>query len=707
MGIQDTQRVHLLARIGFLWAALIVLRLLQLQIVQHDKYLTLAQQQQEKIVEVRAPRGTVLDRTGQPLAMSLPVDSVCVNPLRIPDLSIAADILARMLSLDPLELLGRMKFAAENHRGFLWVKRKVSPEESKRLRDLNLEWVELRTESVRFYPNKELAAHVLGGVDFEEKGNGGIEQSLDDDLEGHPGTLRVVSDVKQRGFHSELSSEPLPGRTVQLTVDSRIQFVAEEQLEKAIKAHHCRTGSVVAMDPKTGKILALANYPTYDPNEPPKPGENLAARDNIAVTTPYEPGSVFKVITISAALETTHLQPETIIPCGNGSITLFGRTVHDHNSYATLPMEDVLARSSNIGAINIGLKVGDANMYAYMRRFGFGRATGLPLAGESAGMVRPLKYWQKSSIGSVAMGHEVSVTAVQLAQAGSVIANGGFLVKPRLLADSPAEQPKRVLKPETAITMRRMMEGVVIKPYGTGYKYAHIPGYTSAGKTGTAQIFDHHTHQYTHFYNASFLGFAPVTNPAIVVVVTLNGTAGAAGYGGPTSAPVFREVAAAALRIMDVPKDLPDDLPSNDKDDVRVDENDLAIADLGPSVPQPLVQPDDAVASGPETFSKSRAYPLSGTGEEDARGQDRPGASAKADLDQRSFLGPPAQESPLQLAGPIVPNFQGKSLREVIQESAARGLPVEYVGTGVVRLQAPPPGVILPIGERVKIKLGR
>jgi len=346
-------------------------------------------------------------------------------------------------------------------------------------------------------------------------------------------------------------------------------------------------------------------------------------------------------------------------------------------------MEDVLARSSNIGAINIGLKVGDANMYAYMRRFGFGKSTGLPMAGESAGMVRPLKYWQKSSIGSVAMGHEVSVTAVQLAQAGSVIANGGLLVKPRLLSDSPAEAPRRVLKPETAITMRTMMEGVVIKPYGTGYKYAHIPGYTSGGKTGTAQIFDHKTHQYTHFYNASFVGFAPVTNPAIVVVVTLNGTAGTAGYGGPTSAPVFREVAAAALRILDVPKDLPDDVP-NDNEKVNADENDLSIADLGPSVPPPLVQMDDAVA------------PV-----------DRPGASAKTDLDQRSFLGPPAPESPMLLAGPVVPNFQGKSLREVIQESAARGLPVEYVGTGVVHLQAPPPGVILPMGERVKIKLGQ
>lgn len=674
MDTQGTRRVHLLARMGFLWAALIVFRLLQLQILQHDKYRTLAQQQQEKVVEVRAPRGTILDRAGQPLAMSLPVDSVCVNPSRVPDLSVASDILARILNLDAGELLGKMKFAADGRRGFLWVKRRITPEESKRLRDLNLDWVEFRTESMRFYPDKQLAAHVLGGVDFEEKGNAGIEQSLDEDLEGHPGTTRVTSDVKQRGFNSKVDTEPLPGKTEKLTIDSRIQFVAEQELEKAIKTHHCKTGSVVAMDPKTGDILALANYPVYDPNDPPKPGEDVMARDDLAVTTPYEPGSVFKVITISAALETTHLRPESIIPCGNGSITLFGRTIHDHSRYASLPMEDVLARSSNIGAINVGLKVGDANMYEYMRRFGFGKNTGLPLPGESAGMVRPLKYWQKSSIGSVAMGHEISVTAVQLAQACSVIANGGFRVKPRLLSETPVETPKRVLQPETAITMRRMMEGVVIKPYGTGHRYAHIPGYTSGGKTGTAQIFDHHTHQYTHFYNASFMGFAPVTNPAIVVVVTLNGTVGTAGYGGPTSAPVFREVAAAALRILDVPKDLPDDLPNEDNDKGKADENDVAIADLSPSVPPPLAQVNDAL---------------------------------KPVLDQRPFFGPPVPESPAELAGPKVPNFQGKSVRDVIQQSAALGIPVEFAGSGIARAQAPAPGAILPIGERVRIQFGR
>ena len=681
MGTLATRRVYVLARLAFVWAALIAARLIQLQVVQHGEYQKLAQQQQQKLVEIQAPRGEILDRYGQRLAMSLPVESVCVNPLKVPDRAVAAEILAKILSLDAGELAGKMEFAVANRRGFLWIKRRVTPEEATRLRDLKLEWIEFRTESQRFYPNRSLAAHVLGGVDFEEKGNAGIEQSRNQELQGLPGELRVTSDVQKRGFDSEVASEPQAGQSMRLTIDSRIQYVAERELKKAIEEHHSKSGSLVAMDPKTGDILALANYPTYDPNEPPNPGA-LPAREDTAVTAPFEPGSVFKVITLSAALETTRLRPETMVNCGGGSIRLFGRTIHDHSRYWSLSMEDVLARSSNIGAINIGLTVGQDRMYEYLRRFGFGRRTGVPLPGESPGMVRPLKHWEKTSIASVAMGHEVGVTTLQLARACSVIANGGFLVKPRLTLDTPVAQPVRVLKPDTAITMRRMMEGVMIKPYGTGHKYARLLEYTSAGKTGTAQIYNYHTHQYTHMYNASFMGFAPVTNPSLVVVVTVNGTEGEAGYGGPTSGPPFRQVAAAALRMMDVPKDLPDVLPS--KVDDQADENDVAIADLGSSIPPPLVQAGDAAAA-----------------------DDRPAASANSALDQRTFLAKPRADAPQEVAGPRVPNFQGKTVRDVIEQSAALGMPVEFTGSGIARGQIPEPGAILPFGQSVRVQFGR
>jgi len=681
MDILATKRVHILARVVFVWAILIVARLVQLQVVEHSKYKTLAQQQQQRVVEVRAPRGMILDRHGERLAMSLPVESVCVNPLRVPDVTVASDILAKILNIDQNELLYRMKTAFETRRGFLWIKRRVTTQEAARLRELKLEWIEFRTESQRFYPNRSLAAHLLGGVDFEENGNAGIEQALNDRLEGHDGEMLLTEDVQKRGFQSTTETEAQPGEDIHLTIDSSIQFVAEKELGKMVEQQHAHSGSVIAMDARTGDILAYANYPTYDPNEPPK-GKEAAAREDLAVTAPFEPGSVFKVITLSAALECTRLHPDSIINCGGGKIVLPGRVVHDHNSYWELSMEDVLARSSNIGAINIGLTVGP-RLIDYVRKFGFGKKTGLPLPGESSGMVRRLPSGKAAigSLASVSMGHEVGVTAVQLAQACSVIASGGNLIRPRLTLDTPAAKPVRVLKPETAITMRRMMEGVVIKPYGTAHKYARILGYTSAGKTGTAQIYDNRTHQYTHLYNASFMGFAPVTNPAVIVVVTINGTAGLAGYGGPVSAPVFREVAAAALRIQDVPKDLPEMLPSTD--DNQADASDVAIVDLGSSIPPPLVQPPDAVAA-----------------------IDRPAAAAKVVLDQRTFLDGPANAAPTA-DGARVPNFRGKTVRDVIQESAALGIPVEFTGSGIARVQIPEPGELLPLGRSVQIQFGR
>ena len=681
MNTLATRRVHLLARLAFVWVALIVARLVQLQIIQHNEYKRLAAQQQEKTLELQAPRGTIVDRMGQRLAISLPAESVCVDPLRVPDLPIAADILSKILNLDSNDLLGRMTEAAASKHGFVWVKRKITAEESERLRDLKLEWIEFRSESQRFYPNQSLAAHVIGDVDFAQKGNGGIEQSLEARLKGRSGELHVTRDVQKRGFESKVESQPQAGQDIRLTIDARIQFVAEREVKKMVQTHHAKWGSAVAIDPHTGDILALANFPTFDPNEPPKK-EDLQARENMAVTAPFEPGSVFKVITLSAALETTKLGPASIIPCGGGKITLFGRTIHDHNSYWALSMEDVLARSSNIGAINIGLTVGQNKMFEYLRRYGIGARTGVPLPGESPGMLRPLRHWERTSLASISMGHEVGVTALQLARIGTVIASGGLLIQPRLTMDTPIAQPVRILKPETALTMRRMMEGVVLKTYGTGHKYCRIPGYTAAGKTGTAQIYDYRTRQYTHLYNASFLGFAPVTNPAIVVVVTISGTEGTAGYGGPAVGPAFREVAAAALRLMDVPKDLPEMLPSPERD--QADENDVAIAGLGSSIPPPLVQAEDAVAA-----------------------DDRPAASAESASDQRTFLAEAKTNPARDLAGPRVPNFRGKTLRDVIEESSALGIPVEFKGGGIAQTQVPEAGAVLPLGQSVRVQFGR
>jgi len=667
-------RLNLLVWIALIWAVAILGRLLDLQILSHAELRRQADIQHLRNLEVRAPRGTIFDRNGRVLAMSLPVDSVAVDPRQIKDPAVAAGILAGVLNLDEAALYEKLKESSEGpgRRGFLWIKRKISPEESERLRSMKLEWVEFRQESRRYYPKGTLAAHLLGGVDSEEKGNAGIEMALEDELQGLPGSVRMLTDVKQRGYDSEVFVEPQPGRNLTLTLHEGIQYVAERELKAAVEENNCQTGSIVVMDPRTGDVLALANYPTYDPNEPVKPGEKeKQARFDLAVSVPFEPGSVFKVITVAAALETTPLKPESIIPCGSGRINLFGRVIRDHDSYASLSMADVLAKSSNIGAIQIGMRVGDARMYEYVRRFGFGKATGVPLPAESSGMLRRVSEWQPSSIGSIAMGHEVSTTTLQLARACSVIANGGLLVRPRLILAhhkpggkpeiEPVEEFKQILKPETAIMTRRMMEGVVL--HGTGKK-AHLDGYTAGGKTGSAQIFDLEKKVYTHRYNASFMGFAPVTNPRVVVVVTLNGSAK---FGGAVAAPVFREVATTALRLLDVPKDLPEGISPDTNEPAGVD--DLAIAGLSSPPPPP---PAAAAAAGGVLVARASSRPAN-----------------------------------VQAVGPTVPDFMGKTMRAVLEQSAALGLAVEVQGSGLARAQAPPAGSLLAHGEHVRVQFVR
>ncbi len=680
---QSTRRLHWLLWLLLTWVGVILGRLVWLQVLHHDDLLRLAQQQQQRTVEIQAMRGSILDRTGQPLAKSLPAESICVNPQKIPDAGVAADILSRVLGLNRAVILEKIRGATRRKAGFLWVKRKVSAEEAERVRSLNLDWVEFRPEMRRFYTHGTLAAHVLGSIgmasreDTVEHGTAGIEGSFDEDLAGQSGEARVFTDVKQNPYESVVARKPEPGANITLTIDPNLQYDVEKALDAAMKSSGAKTGSVVAMNPYNGDVLAMANRPTYDPNVPQNASEPAGARSNLAITTPFEPGSVFKVITLSAALESTHLKPDTMINCGNGSINLFGRVIHDEHRYSALSMADVLAKSSNIGAIQIALKTGERSLYRYQRRFGFGQKTGIDLPGESAGMLRRVEEWMPSSIGSLAMGHEVSVTSLQLALAGAAIANGGLLVKPRLLLArqkpgqpeerSAPEKPQRILAPETAIKMRQMMEGVVLN--GTG-KRAILKGYTSGGKTGSAQIYDAKTHTYTHRYNASFLGFAPVANPQIVIVVTLEGTSGGtAGFGGPVAAPVFREIATSALRMLGVPKDLPDGLLRSSRE--PVDENDLAIAGLG-----------DAPGEGERAVSSVTMPPV------------------LEHLDRRPFL-------TSALAGPKVPDFRGMTLRTVLQESAAQGLQVEVLGTGLARAQEPLPGAILQPGARVRVQFAR
>ncbi len=660
---QGSGRLRAIGWLGLLWAAAVALRLIYLQVVRHEHYHSLAQEQQEHTVTLRAPRGTIFDRNGVPLAVTTTREAVVINPQQAPPEDVAAGILAPILELDRAELALRIRQARQRKRGYLRIKRRLSQEESDRLRSLKLGWIQLVPESVRYYPNGPLASHVLGAVGHDGRGNAGIEQTLDAHLRGEDGLMKILTDVHGRALRSQLVRAPVPGRNVTLTLDSRIQSVAERALAEAASAEGCQSGSLVVMDPHTGEILALASYPAFDPNQPVRSAADLLSRENHAVSVPFEPGSVFKVVTVAAALETTNLRPETVVSCGSGRIRLFGRVIRDHHAYQALPVSGVLAKSSNIGAIQIGLRVGEARLLDYVRRFGFGRPTGVPLPAESAGLVRDLEKWGKTSIGSVAMGHEISATTLQLARACSAIANGGLLIEPRLVLAARrgnARAPQRVIRPETAIQMRRMMEGVVLE--GTG-QLARLDGYTAGGKTGSAQIFDRTTGRYTHQYNASFMGFAPVANPAVVVVVTLNGSSR---FGGAVAAPVFRTVASAALRLLDVPQDLPELPPPATDGPEALD--DRSIAELG-GPPLPELSP---------AIERLQAEPL------------RPEAGGA-----------------VAVWGPRVPDFRGKTVRDVLEESAALGLPVELAGSGLARMQYPPAGTILPRGQKIVVQFSR
>jgi cell division protein FtsI (penicillin-binding protein 3) len=682
-------RLTVLAAVLLLWGLGIFARLVSLQILQHAKYSSIARSQQEHEVEIPAPRGSIFDRNGQPLALSVPVDSVSVNPLQISDLKVATEVLGNILHLDQQVLYNRLVWARDNHKGFMWVKRRMDPFETDRLKALHLEWVTFRTESQRHYPKGETASHVLGAVYKDEEGAAGIERVLDAALKGHGGSERLVTDVKRRGIESHVDTAAQPGTALTLTIDERMQYVAERELKAGVEAKHARSGTAIVMDPYNGEILALANYPTYDPNKAPTPADDPMSRFDLGVSVPFEPGSIFKVVTLSAALETTDLRPDSPIATGGGTLVLPGRVIHEsHHGFGTITMQEVLEKSSNIGAIMIGTRVGREKMYEYARRLGFGQKTGVTLPAESTGLLRPLNRWGTTSLASISMGQEVSTTSVQLARLCSVIANGGMLVKPKIILrrgdkPEPTEPPVRVLRPETVMTMRMMMEGVVLR--GTAHLTARLDGYTSAGKTGTAQIFDTTTHHYTHLYNASFMGFTPVTNPRLVILVTVNGTAGDAGMGAAAAAPVFKTIATEALRMLDVPKDIPQELVASAKpvkNEKRV-EDDLSIADLG----GPSIMEEDP---GVKQLLAEQMKPVVPKDDED----EIPAAPVSGTM-------APAPQ------GPTVPDFRGKSMRDVVEAASADGIEVMIEGSGVARAQLPLPGQPLRRGERIRIVFAR
>ena len=664
------------AFIGF-WMLIITARLVHLQFSQHDTLADRAREQQQNAIETGAQRGELLDRQERQLARSVQTVSLFLDPdgLDAASLDCTATELSRALGLNYQELAKEFHEAQAENRRFLWIARRLDADKAAKIAALELPGVSSRLEPKRYYPNGSLASHVLGYVGLDGQGLGGVEQSYNAKISGESGRLFLERDAEGKPYESfEIASKQ--GQTVVLTIDQSIQYVAEQALSAAVQRSHAKSGTVIVLDPKSGEIMALANAPSFDPNN--VSAATPQARSNWALQNIYEPGSTFKVVAFSAALEKKLARPEDRIDCQMGAITVAGRVVHDHKRFGTLTIAEALEKSSNVAAIKLGLRVGDETMYDYIRRYGFGSKTGIELPGETVGIVRKVERWQASSIGSIAIGQEVGVTPVQMVAAFGAIANDGVRIAPHLVREvRNAEgavvyraQPEqhRVVSAEVATSLRGMLEGVTLA--GTAKK-AQLDGYSAAGKTGTAQKIDPRTRAYSATkFVGSFVGFAPVSNPQVVIIVVMDEPAGAY-HGGDVAAPVFREVAEQILPGLGVAPDI----------EIK-------------SAPQLVAQMNES----PEDAAKLR--------EEQARAEQERRATLPT-VDSNGGRGGEVVYAVATKKAMLMPDLRGRSVRDVARTCAQLGLQVEARGEGRVFKQSPSAGTEVNTGQTIYVDFGR
>jgi cell division protein FtsI (penicillin-binding protein 3) len=681
-----SNRDLLLAGTLILWMVGLAVQLYHLQIIDYADLLARAQRQQQHMIEVAPRRGEIYDRQMNPLAMSLSVDSIFADPSEIPDPKMVADLLAPALRLDARDLLGRFS----NSRSFCWVKRKVTPEEANRIRELNLKGIYFQQESKRFYPKGDLAAHIVGYVGLDDKGLAGLEYGMDKTIRGRPGRVLLATDARRKSFQStEWAGEP--GKNVVLTLDEKIQYIAEKALAEGVEKWQAAGGVAIVQNPNTGEILAIASQPTFDPNDFTKsPARALQDRGLAWV---YEPGSTFKLVTVSAVLEEKLANPDEVIDCQHGSIVLAGHTIHDHKPFGYLSVRDVVVNSSDVGTIKLGMRLGGQRLYKYIRNFGFGEKTDIELPGEERGLLKPPSRWSGISIGEISIGQEVGVTAIQLVTAYSAVANGGVLFEPRLVHDlflgqvhdpMPPVPGHRVISERTASLLKGFLAAVVER--GTG-RAAQLTGYSCAGKTGTAQKIDPSGAYSKSHYVASFIGFAPIGKPAMTILVVIDTPVGAI-YGADVAAPVFKSIAEQTLGYANVPQDNPAQQPQ-------------FIASMPAGIPDQKLGnfagnlPKDSehlqVATSPvQTASFSRIEP----------------ARVSTDHEPEAAGTPPTV---VLDNGPRVdvPDFSGLAARSVAQECQKLGLELSFLGSGLAVEQSVPAHTQVAPGTRLVVRLSR
>jgi cell division protein FtsI (penicillin-binding protein 3) len=714
-----SQRLYLLGAVLIFWGCAICLRLVYLQIFCYGDFQQRAQHQQQRTAEMAARRGVIYDRSGRELAMSTAVESVFAVPSDIHDLAGTISLISHITRDDPREVLVRCQSA----KTFCWLARKTDADIADRIRSLNLRGVHFQKESKRFYPKGAMAAQVIGYVGTDDGGLSGIEREYEDELHGKAGRMMISVDARKKWF-SSVEHEPDPGENVVLTIDQQIQYIAERELDTAIQQTHAQTGTVVVENPHTGEILALANRPTFNPND--SRAITPAKLKNHAVSDVYEPGSTFKLVTIAAALDQKLTRPDEVFDCQMGSIMFNGMRIRDSKPHGLLSVSDILAESSDVGSIKIGMRLGDDRFYRYIHAFGFGQQTGIELPGETRGLSKPPSRWSKVSIAAISMGQEIGITPLQLTGLISTMANDGVWVASRIVARTTepksAPQPvafhladqRRVVSALTAAQMRQMMQGVVL--HGTGKK-ALLKGYSSAGKTGTGQEVDPDTHAYSRTkYVASFAGFAPVNNPAITVVVILDAAVGLH-QGGQISAPVFQRIAQQTLEYLHVPHDV--ELPVSRQ--LLMAERKVKEQDLAEGSPDHLgdeldVADTSASGSAPATPSMAAPEPEAGVIPAAMRERDpepappsQPATESKADTPTAPTRLPTSGTIVLDVeqGGIVVPSFAGKSVRAVVEMAEQSGLDVDAVGSGRALEQVPVAGSHVPAGSTVTVKFGR
>lgn len=555
------KRTIILCFFALIWSGILVFRLIQLQVIDHARLKQEASQQNQNKSTIEPKRGTIFDRNGTILARSIPKFSVFHQPLEGESRSqqwTTIKRLRQLLNLSSIKLAS-IKTHIEKEASFIWITRKIDEIKANRIQEMDLEGIYLMEENERFYPQGKRAAHVLGRVDIDEKGVSGIEYKYNTILQGKKGEGLILRDAKRRRYRFETLKTPVDGKDLVLTIDEIIQYICESELERTVEHYQAQWGTVIVSVPHTGEILALANHPAYDLNYPPKSFSKVDR--NKAIHQTYDPGSTFKIVTVSAAIENHSVRLDETFDCSKGYVVWGGNVFRDHQKFGVLSFPQVFIHSSNVGTIGVGQRIGEEDLFNTIKNFGFGQKTGIDLPAEEKGLLNPLEKWTKISLASHSIGYEISVTPLQMLQTLNIIANDGIMIPPKIVKrvhDSEDEEQvlplhyKRVISEDTAKIVKKILRNVVLE--GTGVA-AQIPGYKVIGKTGTAQKYDPNEKRYlSSSHIASFTGFVVKERPLFSIIAVVDDPKGHY-YGGQVAAPLFKAIAKKILLYLGIPPD--------------------------------------------------------------------------------------------------------------------------------------------------------